>query len=88
MKPYKILENGPWVDLESIQEIWPVVSMRTVCFMWKNAFQNENSEYHGSKIYTQTINEFRQETYQEHLERITKDVYEPFVEAWKNQEKK
>jgi hypothetical protein len=70
--------------LESIQEIWP--PSRHVCggveISWKCAFRNDLSNIHVER------KDYAKETPTEHLSRITKDVYEPFVEAWKTLEEK
>ena len=86
MKAYCIPVVNKWVDLEHVQEIsYPQIGgtrhLPTMApwFRYRLMFQEKESEV--------------DKLYDEHgclmsLEKFIKDIYEPFLEAWKNRDKK
>ena len=97
MRPYQVCEDGPWVDLDTVQWIKPPVIDHTqgpayVALSWRHAFQDKAETLYFRVEKTRVDSGGRLEpTYCpatledgriKTLAEITDTVFEPFLAAW------
>jgi len=82
MRPYQIEPNGIWVDLDTIQSITPprIISRNDAAMYWQCSFQNESNYILGE--FTSKFGAELDVALNAEVERMTKDIFEPFFNAW------
>lgn len=96
MRPYQVGEEGPWVDLDSVQWIKPPYIDNTqgppyVALSWRHAFQNKAETLYYRVEKTRRDNGFfepsivpttLEDGQVKTLVEITENVFKPFLVAW------